>query len=123
MPNMTVVSLLAVWEKYVLALQARKAFVPAPPSMGVAAVSDRGDFCAGVCLFPADRLVVAEFLVTNPEVHMWERHAGVVAGAQAIVTYGKVSGKTPMFLIRHKGLERAIQRAGFSSNGAVVWLA
>jgi hypothetical protein len=120
---MPIVQLLSVWDKYVAALQARKAFVPAPPSAGVAAMTDEGHFAAGVCLYPADRLVVAEFLVTNPDIPMWERHAGVVAGAEAIVTYGKVSGKTPMFLIHHKGLAKAIARAGFQTNGAVVWVA
>ncbi len=120
--TMLTCSLLLVWDKYVAALEARKGFVPAPPLMGVAAMTDQGHFAAGVCLFAADRLVVAEFLVTNPDIPMWERHAGVVAGAQAIVTYGRVAGKTPMFLIRHKGLESAIKRAGFQSNGAVVWV-
>lgn len=119
---MPIVQLLSVWDQYVAALQARKAFVPAP-AIGVAAMTEEGHFAAGVCLYPADRLVVAEYLVTNPNISMWERHAGVVAGAEAVVTYGRVSGKTPMFLIRHKGLEKAIKRAGFSTNGAVVWVA
>ena len=29
-------------------------------------MTDEGHFAAGVCLFPADRLEVAKFLVTNP---------------------------------------------------------
>lgn len=117
-----IVSLLTVWDQYVAALTKRQAFIPSP-SMGVAALTDQGHFAAGVCLYPADRLVVAEFLVTNPDIPMWERRDGVLAGAEAIVTYARVSGKTPMFLIRHRGLESVIKRAGFASNGAVVWVA
>lgn len=113
-----VVPLYSVWKEYVQACEVRKFPVPAPPEAGFAVLTDQGHFAAGVCLYPAQRLCVAEFLVTNPEIPMWERHQAVVEMAKAFVTYAAVACKTPWVMVRSNGLARALVRAGFFTNGA-----
>lgn len=121
MPAIEVVSLWRVWDKYIRALQLRSAPTPHPASIGFGVVTDRGDFAAGCCIYPADRCVVAEFLVTNPEIPMWERHQAVVEMGKALLTYCRVANKTPFVNVRHQGLGRALKRAGFATNGAVCF--
>lgn len=113
-----IVPLWSVWKEYVQACEARKFAVPHPPEAGFAAVTDRGDFAAGVCLYPAQSLCVAEFLVTNPDIPMWERHKAVVEMGHAFVQYAAVACKTPWVMVRTPGLARALIRAGFFTNGA-----
>ena len=120
-PGVGIVPIYAVWQQYAKALGTHKAPVPAPTASGLGYLTDRGDFAAGCCFFPADRLIVAEFLVTNPEIPMWERHHAVVEMAKAFQTHAIGSGKTPWVMVRHRGVARAIERAGFKSNGAVCY--
>lgn len=117
-----IVPILTRWDDYRKALEARGAFVPAPGAGGgIAAITDKGDFGAGCVFFPADRLIVAEFLVTNPEIPMWERHACVVEMARSFQTHAAASGKSAWLMVRHRGIARAIERAGFKTNGAVCY--
>lgn len=122
MPAMQIVSLWRVWDKYILALQARSSPTPHPASIGFAAVTDQGHFAAGVAIYPADRLVVAEFLVTNPDIPMWERHQAVVEMGKALQTYGLVANKTPMVMVRHRGIARVLTKLGFATNGAACFV-
>ncbi len=112
-----IVPIWAAWKEYSLACTLRNINVPQMPEAGFAAMGD-GYFAAGVCLFPAQRLCVAEFLVTNPEIPMWERHQAVVEMGQAFVQYAAVACKTPWVMVRSPGLARALIRAGFFTNGA-----
>lgn len=113
----TMVPLGRAWGQYVEACQKRKAVVPNLPECGFAAMGD-GYFAAGVCLYPARDLCVAEYLVTNPDIPMWERHHAVVEMAKAFLLYATVSCKTPWVMVRSPGLARALIRAGYFTNGA-----
>lgn len=106
------------WPQYVEACQKRNIPIPAPPEAGFACLTDKDDFAAGVCLYPAHALCVAEYLVTNPDIPMWERHKAVVEMAQAFILYATVSCKTPWIMVRSPGLARALIRAGYFTNGA-----
>ncbi len=111
------------WEDYLKAAQAHKMpFIPSPPPAGLAVRTDRGDFACGVCLYPTNHGVVfAEFLVTNPEVSMWERHVGVVECARGIGSFAKCAGLDLWMPIRLEGIKRAVERAGFTTRGVEVY--
>lgn len=113
-----IVPLWAAWKEYVQACEARKFGVPSMPEAGFAAMTDEGHFAAGVCLYPSQKLCVAEFLVTNPDIPMWERHKAVVEMAKAFVTYAAVSCKTPWVMVRSDGLARILVKVGYFTNGA-----
>jgi len=113
-----VVPLWVAWKEYVQACEARKFPVPMSPEAGFAVMTDQGHFAAGVCLYPAQRLCIAEFLVTNPDIPMWERGKAVKEMAKAFLTYAAVSCKTPWIMVRHPALARILLREGFSTNGA-----
>lgn len=117
---MPIQSIALNWEKYAKVLQARQVFVPAPTQSGLCYVED-GCLHAGACFFPADRLIVAEFLVTNPDIAMWERHRAVVELGRAFILHAAAAGKTPWAMVRHQGVGRALRRAGFITNGAVCF--
>lgn len=115
-----IVSLHRVWDQYVRCFQLRGEQAPGPTT-GFGCLTDLGHFAAGCCIFPADRVVLAEFLVTNPEIPMWERHYAVIEMGKAFQTYGHVANKTPIINAHHRGLARALTRAGFKTNGAVCF--
>lgn len=125
MPAMHIVPLYQVHEQYDSAFRKRQVQLPwlRAGTVGFAVVTDRGDFAAGVVIYPAEGLVVAEHLVTNPDIPMWERHQGVVEMAKAFRVYATVANKVPMIMVRHRGLARALMRAGFKSNGAMCFSA
>lgn len=109
------------WPDFEKALRARQAFVPAPTTNGLCAYTDQGHFAAGALFFPADRLIIAEFLVTNPEIPMWERHHAVVDLGRAFILHANASGKSPWIMVRHPGLGRTLARAGYVTGGAVLY--
>lgn len=112
------------WQDYVKAAVAQKAKAgpPQPPPAGLAIRTERGDFACGVCLYPTNAgIVIAEFLVTNPEIPMWERHFAVVECARGIGAYAKCVGLDLWMPIRLKGIKRAVERAGFQSRGTEVY--
>ncbi len=112
------------WSHFEQALRAREAFVPAPTPNGLTAFScpgPEGYFMAGALFFPADRLIIAEFLVTNPDIPMWERHRAVVELGKSFLLHAAASGKSPWIMVRHRGVARALERAGYRTGGAVLY--
>lgn len=110
------------WEAYQKAAVAQKAVQIAQPPGGVAAVSERGDFVCGVALYPTPwNTIIAEHLVTNPELPMWERHAGVIRIAHAARDHAICFNSDLWFAVRHPGLKRTLERAGYKSRGAEVF--
>lgn len=117
-----IVPILTRWDSYRKAHDAHKTLAPQLGiGGGIAAVTDQGHFGAGVLFFPADRVIIAEFLVTNPDIPMWERRICVLELAKAFQTHAIASGKSAWMMVRHRGLAKVIARAGFSSNGAVCF--
>jgi hypothetical protein len=119
-----VVPLASVWKEYQQAAVAQqsKTFPPVPPPAGVGVRTDKDDFACGVCLYPSHfGIVIAEFLITNPEIPMWERHFAVVECAKAIGHYAAGAGLDLWMPIRLDGIKRAVERAGFKSRGTEVY--
>lgn len=112
------------WQDYLAAASAQKAKAGPPimPPAGLAVRTDRGDFACGVCLYPTNfGIVVAEFLVTNPDIPMWERHGAVVRCAYAARDYSVCAGLDLWMPVRLPGVKRALERAGFKSRGTEVY--
>lgn len=121
--DFSAIPLSMAWADYQKAAQAQKmAFIPSPPPAGLAIRTDKGDFACGVCLFPTTHgVVIAEFLVTSPEIPMWERHHAVVECAKGIGSYAICAGMDLWMPIRIAGIKRAVERAGFKSRGTEVY--
>lgn len=117
------VPLATVWKEYQEAAKAHKMpFIPQPPPAGLAVRTEKGDFACGVCLFPTGHgVVIAEYLVTNPAIPMWERHHAVVECARGIGHYALCAGMDLWMPIRIDGIKRAVARAGFKSRGTEIY--
>lgn len=112
-----------MWKEYQEAAVKQKIEkMPLEPPAGIAIKTDRGDFACGVCLYPTPyRMVIGEYLVTNPDLPMWERHVAVVCAAESIKHYALCSGQDLWFPIRLAGIKKAAERAGLRTRGTEIY--
>lgn len=123
-PDFEVVPLGKVWKEYLTAAQKQFGAEPRIPSpdagVGVE-VRDRYFVCGvGLYLTPF-RVAIAENLVTNPDIPMWERHQGMRVIGAAMKTWAKVAGVELWLPIRLAGIKSAARAAGFEGTGLEIF--
>lgn len=103
------------WNKYVEICEHRKALVPYPVKTGLF-VAEGDELVAGVLIYDTTGpFLFFEHLVTNETASMRKRYVAVRMMAAQIENYSRTMGKYPMILVRHKGIELILKRAGLVS--------
>jgi hypothetical protein len=75
--------------------------------------------CA-VQAFQAGPFLYLEYLATNPELSLKERHRGVVSLVRAVKAHAAVLGLAPVAFPRDRGLELILAREGFAERPCKV---
>lgn len=76
---------------------------------------------AGALIYESEGpFAIVDRVATNPLVNARLRHEALVAGAEALATYGMMRSKVMMCLPNSKGLEKVLERVGFKHENVRV---
>lgn len=108
------------WDKYIEICEHRKALVPWATKTALF-VAERDELVAGVLIYDTQGpYLFFEHLVTNQTATYRQRHQAVQMMAKEMMSYSRTVGKVPLINVQdsHKGLQRALRRAGLQTTGA-----
>lgn len=106
------------WPIFASFFTARGADAPPPPpeAVFIGLHTDTAiELLAGVCLYHAGHMLLAEHLATNPEASPRLRYAAVSEGITVIAGHAQSRGLTLIMSAHGKGLVRMLSEQGFST--------
>ena len=91
------------------------------PSRMAILVAEGKELIAGVMVYDSTGpFLFFEHLLTDPEAPLRKRHHAVTLMAQELMHMCRHFGKVPQVSVRHRGIQRILERVGLQAPGATV---